>query len=47
MEKLKYDKPEIEVVYIDDVVVTSGPPDFDATAPDFEWGEWPNNIYEE
>lgn len=33
--------------YIDDVVVTSELPDFDATAPDFGWGEWPNNIYEE
>lgn len=40
MEKLKYDKWKVEIVHVDDVFITSGPPDFD-------WGEWSNNIYEE
>lgn len=48
MEKIKYVKPEVEIVYIDDVVVTSsfyGEGDFIGTAPDFVWGNeedgWP------
>lgn len=48
MTKLTYETPEMEMVYFDtkDVITTSpiGDPDFDATAPDFEWGDdgWGN-----
>lgn len=49
MEKAKYVNPEVEIVYIDDVVVTSSKypdgGDFIGTAPDFVWGNeedgWP------
>lgn len=45
MDKLKYNKPEAEVIYIDDVVVTSGSlsdGDPGGTAPDFDWDDsWP------
>lgn len=45
MEKRRYETPELEIVYFEaeDVITTSpiGEPDFDATAPDFGWGEWP------
>lgn len=43
--KKNYQKPTLEVISFktEDVIMTSpiGPPDFDATAPDFGWGEWP------
>lgn len=50
MEKRKYETPELEVICFntEDIITTSGinngiigDPDFDATAPDFGWGEWP------
>lgn len=47
--KKSYQKPTLEVISFktEDIITTSGsngiigPPDFDATAPDFGWGEWP------
>lgn len=43
--KLNYNTPTIEIINFeaDDIIVTSftSEPDFDATAPDFGWGEWP------
>lgn len=47
--KLNYNTPILEIINFsfDDIIVTSpiGDPDFDATAPDFGWGNeedgWP------
>lgn len=49
MEKLPFEAPKLEITYFEaeDIIRTSNPPgcigepDFEATAPDFEWGEWP------
>lgn len=45
MKKATYEKPMLEVVNFEaeDVIRTSpiGGPDFGATAPGFDWGEWP------
>lgn len=49
MEKAKYVNPEVEIVYIEDDVVTTssfnGDGDFIGTAPDLGWGNeedgWP------
>lgn len=48
MEKVKYVKPEAEIVYIEDDVITRsfiGDGDFIGTAPDLGWGNeedgWP------
>lgn len=42
-----YVKPEVKVMEFEVEGVLCGSfnsdPDFDATAPDFGWGEWPSN----
>lgn len=52
MMKKDYQKPALEVIgfEMEDVITTSGvnsgiigPPDFGATAPGFDWGEWPES----
>lgn len=45
LQKLRYEPPVVELLQFEaeDIIRTSpiGEPDFDATAPDFGWGEWP------
>lgn len=47
MQKLHYETPVVELLQFEaeDIIRTSSKfdsePDFDATAPDFEWGDWP------